>query len=750
MCEGRDRFGAPAAASDLLAPKARSLAAILAARDDVGCGLVATAQNGEVSWVMVDVEVDVGQQPKVDIRRVEPIALGFSLEDRGWPEVRALRPDFPRWLHHQFLVPANEPPALCLSEAPFEDVKRRWSSGGYVALLRAWLIETARGALHQADQGLEPFLAGSAAMLILPVDLAEKAPGRQLYGQALGGSETSRQPIYRLSYEPPTGPGLRIAAAGVSTPVRTHSAIHAAPATLGDLLTTFQADDFDLAVALDNAVNVWVRTPGGLDSLAVLLIQVPIAREPEGPVERHDLWAFILGDSVRQVAVALDLWSLEGGGGPVLPFGRKPPTGLDQIEVGVMNTLSDLSNRGAALMNGLAGPSGKRLAAVGAGALGSQILVNLFRAGETLDAVVDKDRMLPHNFARHAAPDYDLLGCPKTQVVQHLAGRRLPGSTPPAGLVVDASDPRGDGAADYAAALAKAEVVLDFAASVPVSRYLALDAKSAARRVSAFLSPNGCDLVVLAEDAERTVRLDHLELNYYRCAAEEEQLAGHFALPPTTRYARSCREVSAQLPQAQVAMHAGIAAATLRRLLDSPESFAAVWRLDAETQEVRRTALDRRPMRSLVLGDWTVLVGEELIARLAVVRAAHLPAETGGVLLGDFDTTRRLIYLTTTLASPADSAGSPRAYVRGAFGLAEKIRETSERTLGMLRYVGEWHSHPEGSPAAPSADDMALYGHLAHEMSVEGYPPVVMIVAGDHFGVLVDGVLAADATVLPA
>jgi hypothetical protein len=45
---------------------------------------------------------------------------------------------------------------------------------------------------------------------------------------------------------------------------------------------------------------------------------------------------------------------------------------------------------------------------------------------------------------------------------------------------------------------------------------------------------------------------------------------------------------------------------------------------------------------------------------------------------------------------------------------------------------------------------MELYGHLAGEMSVEGYPPVMLIIAEGHFGVMVDGVLAADITAPPA
>lgn len=721
-----------------MSAKAKSLAAFLAARDDVGCDLLECRQAEGVSWLLVEVQVDVGQLPVADIRRRERLALGFSTDDRAWPYVRALRQDFPQPLPHEFLVPEGEPAALCLSEAPWEDAKRRWSDGGYVRQLRTWLIDTARGTLHREDQALEPFLAGAPARLILPADF-QVDPRRPLYGAPVLGPNTSL--IFRLSYAPPKGPGVKIVAAGVVLPPRVQSGIRHTPRTLAELRITFASKDFDFDAALDEAIGVWLDKREHLDAVGVLLVQAPVLRSPNGSVERYDLWAFGLGDDVREVAIARDLWSPDGGGGRVLTMNQRSPSGEDRVELSVMSPIFDLAAEGAALANGYPAPSGKTLVAVGAGALGSQILANLLRMGETLGVVADNDRLLPHNLARHAAWDYQLVGAPKAVALQLMAERRFPGAAVPKALYVDASDPHGEEAEAYAEALDGADVILDFAASVPVSRHLAIDAESAARRVSAFLSPNGRDLVILAEDAARNVRLDNLELSYYRAVADDPALADHFALPPTTRYARGCREVSAQLPQPLVALHAGIAAGVIRGLIEGEAALAAVWRVD-DAFSVQRVDLDLRPMRTMPRVGWTVHVAEDLVARLYAAREAHLPAETGGVLLGDFDTTRRHIYLSMALGSPPDSIEETTGYVRGAFGLSEEVLAVRARTLDMLQYVGEWHSHPQGSSAAPSAEDLRLYGHLSDEMAVEGYPPVMMIVAEGHFCVLVGGVPA--------
>ena len=50
----------------------------------------------------------------------------------------------------------------------------------------------------------------------------------------------------------------------------------------------------------------------------------------------------------------------------------------------------------------------------------------------------------------------------------------------------------------------------------------------------------------------------------------------------------------------------------------------------------------------------------------------------------------------------------------------------------MLRYVGEWHSHPDGAAVRPSGYDQQQMNWLADIMDGEGRPGVVAIVGEDH------------------
>jgi hypothetical protein len=56
-----------------------------------------------------------------------------------------------------------------------------------------------------------------------------------------------------------------------------------------------------------------------------------------------------------------------------------------------------------------------------------------------------------------------------------------------------------------------------------------------------------------------------------------------------------------------------------------------------------------------------------------------------------------------------------------------------ELTLGMLQYVGEWHSHPDGCSTNPSNDDLKVFSWLTEHMIGDGLPAVMAIVgeAGD-------------------
>jgi Prokaryotic homologs of the JAB domain len=254
--------------------------------------------------------------------------------------------------------------------------------------------------------------------------------------------------------------------------------------------------------------------------------------------------------------------------------------------------------------------------------------------------------------------------------------------------------------------------------------------------VSLFFNPTGTDLVVLTEDAARTIRLDALEMQYYQATAALPELDGHLASPASrVRYARSCRDVSSVIPESRVALLAAIAGAALRRVADDPAATITVWRVrdaDLGVDTVRPAA---RPMITEAHNGWQMVLDEGLLERLRRQRAERRPNETGGVLIGSFDTQRRIVHVVEMVASPADSEEWPALYIRGAEGLADRVKQIQTSTLHRLRYVGEWHTHPDGIECDPSVDDQKVLAWLSENMAAEGLPGIMAIIgeAGHRF-----------------
>ncbi|HEU4691134.1 MAG TPA: Mov34/MPN/PAD-1 family protein, partial [Vicinamibacterales bacterium] len=279
--------------------------------------------------------------------------------------------------------------------------------------------------------------------------------------------------------------------------------------------------------------------------------------------------------------------------------------------------------------------------------------------------------------------------------------------------------------------LQSADLIADFAASVPVSRYLAHEAPGTAKRVSFFLNPVGSDLIMLAEDRQRRTRLDALEMQYYRAILRDERLRDQLRRPEgRVRYGTSCRDVSLRLPQALVALHAAAATRHLPIAAEQHEAAIRIWQTSEHSASV--TAIDIPPLQVTrqTAGEWTVVYDEGLIETIQRLRVERLPNETGGVLIGGFDVERKTIYVVDTILSPLDSQERRTLYIRGSAGLQEQLALACQRTFDQLEYVGEWHSHPDGYSCLPSVDDLNVLAWLSSHMDTDGVPGVMMIACG--------------------
>jgi integrative and conjugative element protein (TIGR02256 family) len=360
------------------------------------------------------------------------------------------------------------------------------------------------------------------------------------------------------------------------------------------------------------------------------------------------------------------------------------------------------------------------------GALGSLIANLLARSGYGRWSLVDGDVLLPHNLARHALV-HSLVGMGKADAMKMHLDATLAEPIVEGALFADVLN-AGEKEDDVNRVLKTADAILDFSASVPVARKLALAASAQGRRASAFMNPSGSSSILLCEDSQRLTRLDSLEMQYYRAILSRTELADHFGIAPgSIRYATSCRDVSSTLPAHQVALHAALTSAAIKKALSSEGACIRVWIADEE-DAVQSLQIPPEAMIERQIGDWKLVTDRGFLDKLNLLRSAGLPEETGGVLLGTWDLVHRIVYVADTIPAPPDSMKRVTSFIRGCEGLLDKVTHAGRATSGMLQYVGEWHSHPNGFGTAPSGDDRKVFEWITEKTTEDGYQPVMAIV----------------------
>ncbi|MBX3109938.1 MAG: Mov34/MPN/PAD-1 family protein [Fimbriimonadaceae bacterium] len=670
--------------------------------------------------VLLEVEATVSQRPKISIERVERISVTFRPNDDWYPDIRALRMDFPRRsVLHLNLVPAEESASLCLFELPWNDIKLRLTANELLFRLQTWLSDSASGSLHRGDQPLEPpyFYGAPLSHLILSPRVGSSLQARS---QPVLLDVSVHHPHItfiqnrdgrRCNAETPQS--LLVA---VQSRPHEHCVLFNTPKTFKDLNEQFAEVGINLAEAVQLALlkeeskgDAHFTRFGSLIVVAALLRQ----RSADSTPETHYV-AFLCTPENKDAGVV----------GVARALGLRGGTANDgeTVQVFQLAVRPELTPDQAALYSGHE-PITAPFVAIGAGAIGSQILNIAVRGGMPNWAVIDNDILLPHNLVRHTLGG-EWLGVPKAIAVSAEINNLFDEEsvTP---VVADFQN-LGEAEVQVKDALSKAAAVLDLSASVSVARDLALNDSFEAKRASIFVSPSGRDLVFIGEDSGRRWRLDRLEAQYYRAVAEESSLSGHLLGAQTVG---SCRHVTSKVPQELMGLHASQSVRLLRRWLKDGGPLLTVLSTNREDESCRQTRIELgEPIYVNPPGEWKIETDTKFLAALFEQRAAHLPNETGGVLLGQIDVQRRVMYVCHQIPAPPDSKHQPTMYIRGNEGLAAAYEEVQKRTMGQLVYLGEWHSHPDRVPCKPSVDDILAGGWLAEKTRENSLPGLMLIV----------------------
>ncbi|TIO48883.1 MAG: hypothetical protein E5X80_26120 [Mesorhizobium sp.] len=694
-------------------------------------------RRGDQELVLLDLLTGTPQRPFYPIRATERVGIFFACED-AQPLVTMLRDNFPD-TEHQQLVPEGVPATICIDERPWAEARLTWTPAELIERILSWFRRAARGELHDARQPLDPVLmgsplsffiarsvldVGSAQDLIAEYELADGAFLRVRKAEP-GKLSASAEPFCIVTYKVP--------------PEKMKRLKHA-PDNLASLAAMLGERGINLLDDLKERLGAWLAEEAAwrLNGRFAVIVEMPIVSPRGVQQDGMDHRAFVATRSAGDVAVALGIAQPSDGLGKVgyvkvLGAAIPDEAAIAGIEVQTAEVHLAFEPDLAARLAGHSAPDERRAVLVGAGAIGSHLADALAREGRFRWTIIDDDRLLPHNLARHVARG-DRVTQPKAKILADHINLTLAG--PPRAAAIAANlFANGEQGAAIEAALDKADLIVDATASVLAGRHLS-DHAAQCRRVSVFFNPAGDAAVLLAEPADRSITLRDLEAQYLGLVLRTGQLADHLGRQAETiAYTGACRAITNRIPQSRAAILSGLAASGLAATVDSDPAALSIWTLGPDGG-VRVDTVAPEPVMRFRAGEWEIAFDAGLVGRLHEMRGARVPSETGGILFGLVDIPAKRIHLVDASAAPPDSDEQPGGFVRGVSGVEELMDSVRRRTAGQVRYVGEWHSHPPQSSARPSAVDGQQIDWLAALMGMDSMPALMVIAAERELAVI--------------
>lgn len=688
----------------------------------------------KVEHLIVDVTADIIQYPKQDIHYTERLCLSFYENDKFPPNITALRKDFPRVIHTN-LTPLESPKSLCIYNENWHTVQLTWTAMSFLNRISYWLAQTSRDSLHFEDQPLEPLIVNPRYKVVIPIQLFSNTDNQIIYAENVcdNGSfgvlilkSVEIQNITKVKEDLAKKGFPLFFALSLKGQPQQHGIISDIPNTLNGLNQFLKNAQIDLISELRTEIKKLYSNGNKIsfeNDLIIALLELPKMREKNNDnPEVSDYWVFGIG-KIKDVGLDIGVLIGDSSQGITLSLSFQQEKNGENTSIQLFEPILNITPSISAEFNNIDSSDLKRsFAMIGAGALGSQVLQHFVRMGYGQWTIIDDDNLLPHNIARHLL-SRNAIGFNKAHVVACTLNNIF--------NVEKVKYIDGDFLTleeKQLETIKNVEAIVDISTSLPVARKLALETEIDTRKLSVFVTPSGNDSVLLCEDDKKEITLDALEAQYYRAILNEPKLANHLqGNQGTIRYGGGCREISNRIPQDSIALHASILSKQIRKSLSINNAQISIW-IANENSRVDFITIPASQTITENVNDWYIVYDKNFITKVTEIRAKKLPNETGGVLVGFFDTQRKRIYIVDTLESPNDSIETPWSYIRGRNGLSEKINQVKNLTAHIVDFIADWHSHPDTVSVQPSIDDKLLLEHHANIMRDDGLPGIILIV----------------------
>lgn len=387
----------------------------------------------------------------------------------------------------------------------------------------------------------------------------------------------------------------------------------------------------------------------------------------------------------------------------------------------------------------------KKILFVGVGALGSKIIFHLARNGFKNITVIDNDTLYPHNLARHSLYAESVGEKKAKEIVTKLEAMYSDDKT-------SSFNYSQESFISYAEAhdLTSFNVIFDFTTSKSVLSYLT-DTKLELPNiiVRGELGDGGKLGILMIEGKDRKPRIDELQMLLFKNAFTTDELSewlrNYKYLREETGEAQfedivigmGCNTHTMRLSDDVISNHASIFANYIKQLICGKVNNLGTISINYFNEN----NYIQNYFNTISAGEfiyskcndteWVVKLYIETWSKIKSLLTKNINVEVGGILLGRMDLNKKIIYVIDIFV-PQDNKGSSSIFIKGSEGVLKYLEKVSYKTGDMIKYVGDWHTHPNFSTNMSITDEIALK-ELKENMKGTQYPAHIMIFNNDSF-----------------
>lgn len=384
----------------------------------------------------------------------------------------------------------------------------------------------------------------------------------------------------------------------------------------------------------------------------------------------------------------------------LLSYDFKSSPNLENCSIKKIVPIQALNNAMAERLSGTENISKKPVIMLGCGALGSKVSMNLARMGYTEQHFYDEDVILPHNLVRQYESGNYSVGHPKAEVMK---------------IEMDCmfNDNNSTSHTEniFNTDILPEGIVIDCTASRRILFWATLTDKIKSSMIRSEIYLGGKMGLTIIEGKNRNPDIYDMQVSLYRKALDEPHISQwlNYKQPEDMRYhiGFGCSSDTTILDDGTISNHASVVPHLINKYQDTENGIVCVNYFDRDNLTNNGVGIyEMEPMVFLQEVDgWAIHICSSLYQTIHEYSNEKL--ENAGIWIGNIEKTIKRITIVDTFI-PEDNDRKDNTVEMGKSGVKGYLKSLRTKTNGLLRYIGEWHTHIAGD-ASPSQKDLKTF-----------------------------------------